>query len=242
MGRMSEFIFASNKIGNSRELQSSLLNFLGEFGVSSFTMAEISTLSTSDKEKKFGLLVNYPEEWLTRYFDRHYADLDPVYMKAYTANKAFTWEEARRECASKKSLEVMEEAADFGLRFGVSFIIRQPRGEKIGFSFASSEKDMRCDVDAVSMFNLAAFQCYQVYARLSSRKSETNHRAAILSEREREVLRWVAAGKTKTEIADILVVSDSCVKRHCENIFLKLDTNTLAYAVAKAIRLGFIDF
>jgi DNA-binding CsgD family transcriptional regulator len=66
--------------------------------------------------------------------------------------------------------------------------------------------------------------------------------AATITEREREVLRWVSIGKSKSQIADILMVSESCVKRHCESISMKLGTNTLAYAVAKSLKIGIIDF
>ncbi len=40
-----------------------------------------------------------------------------------------------------------------------------------------------------------------------------------ITDREKEVLLWIASGKTKSEIADLVYGSESCVKRHCENIF-----------------------
>lgn len=43
-----------------------------------------------------------------------------------------------------------------------------------------------------------------------------------LSPRESEVLRWVAQGKTNSEIATILGVSPGTVKRHLENLYPKL--------------------
>jgi DNA-binding CsgD family transcriptional regulator len=43
-----------------------------------------------------------------------------------------------------------------------------------------------------------------------------------LSRREREVLHWVAQGKTNAEIATILGVSPGTVKRHLENLYPKL--------------------
>jgi LuxR family transcriptional regulator len=63
-----------------------------------------------------------------------------------------------------------------------------------------------------------------------------------ITNREREVLHWVSRGKTKSEIAAILEVSESAIKRHCESIFKKLEVNNLAFAVAKALKLGLIDF
>lgn len=55
-----------------------------------------------------------------------------------------------------------------------------------------------------------------------------------LSEREREVLGQVAAGKTNREIADALVISQHTVGRHLENIFTKLGVSSRAAATSYA--------
>jgi LuxR family maltose regulon positive regulatory protein len=58
-----------------------------------------------------------------------------------------------------------------------------------------------------------------------------------LSEREREVLRLVAAGLTNAEIADHLFLSVGTVKRHTHNIFIKLGVNNRVNAIAHAREL-----
>jgi DNA-binding CsgD family transcriptional regulator len=55
-----------------------------------------------------------------------------------------------------------------------------------------------------------------------------------LSEREREVLAQVAAGKTNREVADALSISVHTVGRHLENVFAKLGVRTRAAATAYA--------
>ena len=55
-----------------------------------------------------------------------------------------------------------------------------------------------------------------------------------LSERELEVLRLVAAGKTNREIAAALVVSQHTVARHVQNIFGKLGVSSRTAATAFA--------
>jgi DNA-binding CsgD family transcriptional regulator len=51
-----------------------------------------------------------------------------------------------------------------------------------------------------------------------------NHRRAIgsLTRREQAVLRWLAAGKTNREIAEILAIAPSTVGKHLERIYEKL--------------------
>ncbi len=55
-----------------------------------------------------------------------------------------------------------------------------------------------------------------------------------LSERELEVLRLVAAGKTNREIASALVLSQHTVARHVQNIFGKLGVSSRTAATAFA--------
>lgn len=58
-----------------------------------------------------------------------------------------------------------------------------------------------------------------------------------LSEREREIMQWVALGKTNPEIGCILSISEFTVKNHMKSIFGKLDVANRAQAVAKLARL-----
>lgn len=54
-----------------------------------------------------------------------------------------------------------------------------------------------------------------------------------LTDRESEVLHWVARGKTNPEIAMILDISAFTVKNHMQRVFKKLDVSNRAQAVSK---------
>jgi DNA-binding CsgD family transcriptional regulator len=55
-----------------------------------------------------------------------------------------------------------------------------------------------------------------------------------LTDRETEILAWVARGKTNQEIAALLVVSPHTVRKHLEHAFRKLRVHTRTAAVARA--------
>ena len=54
-----------------------------------------------------------------------------------------------------------------------------------------------------------------------------------LTEREAEVLHWVAMGKTNPEVASILGLSEFTIKNHLHRIFRKMDVSNRAQAVGK---------
>ena len=57
-----------------------------------------------------------------------------------------------------------------------------------------------------------------------------------LTEREREVLKWMVEGLNNAEIAEQLVVSLSTVKYHISNIFMKLGVDNRVAAVTLAMQ------
>ncbi|MGH9024768.1 MAG: LuxR C-terminal-related transcriptional regulator, partial [Acidimicrobiia bacterium] len=75
-------------------------------------------------------------------------------------------------------------------------------------------------------------------ARLA--RSERSARPGGLTERECEVLRQVAAGKTDREVAAALFISEHTVGRHLQNIFGKLGLSSRAAATAYAYERGLV--
>jgi LuxR family maltose regulon positive regulatory protein len=62
-----------------------------------------------------------------------------------------------------------------------------------------------------------------------------------LSQREREVLKLIAAGLTNREIAETLVISPETVKKHTGAIYSKLGVNNRTEAANRARALGLLD-
>jgi two-component system, NarL family, response regulator len=87
----------------------------------------------------------------------------------------------------------------------------------------------------------------KVYAGQPSLSTEVAAKLAdsltrpALSERELQVLKYLAAGKSNKEIAQVIYVSESTVKAHVKSILAKLDAMGRTEAIAIAIKRGLVE-
>ena len=80
---------------------------------------------------------------------------------------------------------------------------------------------------------------HEVTARLVElSKRSDDPRIADLTEREREVLRLVAHGRTNREIAEQLVISPAPARNHVRHILEKLGMRSRSEAAALAVKIG----
>ena len=113
---------------------------------------------------------------------------------------------------------------------GVDYVVKPVRIEEVLARVATHVRNARAAREAwqrASEAAAAAQGTRPVDAALSARLEE-----AALTPREREVLTWVARGKTNRDIADILGMSHRTVNKHLEHIFEKLGVETRAAAAA----------
>jgi len=68
-----------------------------------------------------------------------------------------------------------------------------------------------------------------------------HHTDDLLTDRELEVLRQVAAGNANKVIAERLKISEETVKAHMKNILSKLSANDRTHAVTIALKRGIIE-
>ena len=65
--------------------------------------------------------------------------------------------------------------------------------------------------------------------------------AAPLTQRERQILTYIADGNTNKKIANVLNISEQTIKNHVSAILRKLNANDRAHAVVLAIKRGIIQ-
>lgn len=83
------------------------------------------------------------------------------------------------------------------------------------------------------------------HAGISARSAEiqpgNGESPDVLSERESEILRWVAKGASNKEIAQQLFISENTVKNHLKNILAKLHLRNRVQLATYAVKQGMND-
>ncbi len=108
--------------------------------------------------------------------------------------------------------------------------------------FSCVNLDMLRRLAKQSMYALRLLESFKAEEALQAAKSETDPPGDIemLTERELEVLRWMAEGLMNDEIAERMGIAIGTVKVHTRNIFSKLNVNRRAKAVLLAHELRLI--
>lgn len=76
--------------------------------------------------------------------------------------------------------------------------------------------------------------------RANSARVQAAPSTGLLTNREREILRWISRGASNKLVAQKLAISPSTVRTHVESVFRKLECSTRAAATLKATQLGLL--
>jgi len=198
-----------------------------------FTAFAISHYATREGEEQVDLLLNgLPDGFGQRFVGRKYGSANPISRRARQSDEAFFWHDVSYDkAADPAGSRVMEDAATAGLTDGYCVPVHLPEGGRglvsfLGGAIALSDED-RLALQAVS---------FAAHAQVLHLKGAEGKAAARLTAREREVLRWTAAGKTADATAGILSISVRTVEYHLLNAARKLNTANRTHTVVEALR------
>ena len=177
----------------------------------------------------------WPREWFEVYTRENFVAIDPIPRYGASTVQPFEWSEARYDKDSDPAAHlVMTRATEFRLMDGYCIPIHYDEG-----SAAISLATEYLNLDPVAK---SALQLIGVYAhnRIRSLARPERQMRGVLTAREREVLRWVAGGKTSWEVSVILKISERTVKFHLVEASRKLNAVNRTSAVTKALARGLI--
>ncbi len=234
-----KFITEINSSTNSEDAFNILERTLSGLGFDRVVYSLITDHPSMQLKRGHGILRNYPDDWMKYYFTKNYFEVDPVIKVIKQTSGPFLWDKLPelKNGLEKSEHILMEEAREAKLLDGIGISLHGACGEIVGMGVASSSG--RTDILNPNMISLVYALCSQFH--IAYRKMEEKLSPIIrLSQREKEVLTWIAAGKSKSVVADILNISDDSVKTYVSRIFTKLQVNSIQLAVVKAIAMGLI--
>jgi DNA-binding CsgD family transcriptional regulator len=203
--------------------------------------SELTTLSVCDLARNTRSVVGNPREAISARdrasFDRHFAGHPLVRFHADHPSGG-----SRRISDSLPAAQFRESALydEYYRGIGIDHAIAVPlfvdRGLLVSFVLNRKARDFS-DRDC-ALLDLVREPLAALYRNLLTRNKDRGFAALPVTPREREVLSWLAAGKTDRDIGEILGMSPRTVQKHLQHIYEKLGVETRTAAVVRAMELG----
>ena len=183
------------------------------------------------------LAVRVPPEWFKIYVAENYAAVDPSIRQFRRASRPFVWKSAPFDPEKEpRAAELVRRVTEFGLAEGLCVPVFGPSGCEGGVWMGGERPDLsERSRPLLHLVGLYAFD----RARLLRQPSRVPERRRLTA-REREILVWIATGKSDWEIGEILTLSRRTVAKHSQTILQKLAAANRTQAVAIALRENII--
>jgi LuxR family quorum sensing-dependent transcriptional regulator len=172
-------------------------------------------------------------EWLKLYDDGRYAEVDPVMRRLRHSVRPFEHDEVSYDL-DPRAVELKRCREDFGFASVFSIPIFGSTGRN-GFMSYGIFKGPKPDLLAHKKRTLHLMTLYAA-DRICSLRSAQSGTKPVLTNRQREVLTWAAAGKSAWEMGEILNISSRTVEEHAQQALQTLGAVNRTQAVAIAIR------
>ena len=177
--------------------------------------------------------------WEPHYLATGLQDYDPIIKATKTASEPFFWSDALAgRVLTPLEKRVMDEAREFGLSEGFVTPTFNADGSINAVLLAGEHIDAR-DPDL-----RAASHLISLYFGAMGRKLQREAMGRVrvrLTRRQLECLRWVRAGKSATDIGDILGLSPHTVNEYVASACARLGVRTRLQAVIQAHTDGLLD-
>ena len=216
------------------------------FGFDSFVYG-LSTSPVPDREAQLYVYTTLPLEWIVRYDEKAYIEIDPRVQLAYNSTMPAMWDQSTERGKDRSTDDFLDDAGRFGICSGLAFTLHDVchHGMMIGFNSRREVIDLDCrQLIQRNLGDMLLFGHYfhEMFMRaVVGRGLPSRIKGAPLSARERQVLKMVACGITTDDIATKLAISSRTVQFHLDSLRGKLNAANRQEAVALAVKAGFIS-
>jgi DNA-binding CsgD family transcriptional regulator len=204
-------------------------------GLPHFALARFFSTNRAPATKV--LAGRFHPEWSRRYVARGYAGSSTIASEMLVTSSSYTWSSViQRRGINPDQARIWNEASDFGLTDGLFTPVRWSDGGYAAVVLSGHKPVLEDPFLAVSAEVLSGYYSSEV-RRLTSASATK----AVLTNRQRECLAWVRAGKSSADIAGILGISMLTVDEHVAEACRKLGVRSRVQAAVEAALAGIID-
>jgi DNA-binding CsgD family transcriptional regulator len=232
--KVFDFLDGLSSVKSGAMLAAAMRRTLNNLGVEYFCL---NLLPRPNEEYKDTLVVNHlPTGWLDLYLREEFAVHDPAVRRCHSSIHPFRYQDASFDAAIEpEAVKVVRRANDFSVNNGLVVPIADAYGST-GLVYMGGP-DAELGLRSIHLMHLLALYSFDLAERLVNVvKPDAN-----LTEREKEILKWIACGKYGDEIAGILRISKRTVEWHVASAMQKLSAKTRTHAVIIAHRCRLIE-
>lgn len=183
------------------------------------------------------ILTTYPKSWSERYRECEYHRIDPAVEYGLKGILPVDWTGIPKE--DKKISTFFGESREFGVHpNGITIPVRDQHGGRAVLAVnveASAREWPALSRELVPDLTYLAFLFHNAALNITSQDFRGKHE---LSDREIDIMRWTAHGKTRWETSVIMGLSEGTVKAYAASAIAKLGCASQAQAVARCISHG----
>jgi DNA-binding CsgD family transcriptional regulator len=233
-----KFAYNSRYIVNIDELTHDLFATTKELGVHQGHFIRYKKSKADLEIVKIDGSVNTP--FTTRYDGEHMSRIDPFIRRAVNDLAPFTWDQVSRDEADNEDTQYfIQVCKDNGMADGFVIPSHDHDGTLGIVTFKgkgiSTNFDLHPHLEHLAMH-------YRAGIKRIVDAQEPQPTEAVLTPRQLEVIKWIAAGKSDWETGAILGLSQATVNRHVELAKERLGVSTRIQVVVHALTTGLIGF
>ena len=214
---------------------------MAEFGFDRimYGFTRYCTESSLGDPEDFILLTNHDPEYIEGFIGRRLYFDAPMVRWALENEGACSWSVLRDQLkmgrVSERACEVLEFNRRYGVTAGYSISFKSVTPRSKGAIALTARRDMeQCEVDEIWRRSGDQIHALNNIVHLCLQTLPVSSQGRALTQRQREVLAWVADGKTTRDIAVLMGLTPTTVEKHLRLARQALNVETTAQAVLKA--------
>ncbi|HSP81395.1 MAG TPA: LuxR C-terminal-related transcriptional regulator [Myxococcaceae bacterium] len=252
MSRLEEVLNGFYACTQIDELVSVMHGVLQGLGYVGFAYADLRRLPLSGDPVPFHVCT-VSAEFRATYVRESFFCADPVLFRAASTHAPFTWGDCpefhhngRRRGPKTLARKIIEVANDFGYTQGFVVpahsvdMMGAPVSALLSMDWTGDTRNFGTPDMRPRWLRLAVLTFHERMIELRGLAAGEQLQRPTLTDRERECLSWACRGKTNSETAAIIGISERTTEFHIRNAMGKLGVHNKVHAIAIAIRLGLI--